>query len=232
MMQRKKVPTGLVGGGTYVAPNIKKEEDVGLIDTLPKLDNEQPYGNDSNDIIESESLFTTPFWTVKSEPPDDAYEWALDYKKRNPEGAKISNIGGYQSIDQTHFDNCPYGNYLIQKLSFLPKFIVTNWWLNVNEKYDYNTAHTHPHTDLACVWYITDHNKIHFINENQHTRWNLHEGFKQFGWKHGYEGLMDVNKQTRVGDLIVFPSDVMHTVIPTLEDTPRITLSFNLIMVR
>ena len=211
-MKIKKVPIGLYGGGTSITSNVKEEK------------------------VKKENLFETPFWTIKSKIPSDAYEWALDYKKRNIEKARFSNLGGYQSIAQTGFDDFPYANFLIEKLSFLPKFMVANWWLNINDENDSNVAHTHPGSDLACVWYITDNNEIGFVNEKQHSRWNLNDSFNR-----NYPGLVDVTKLTNKGDLIVFPADVYHLVRTTSEvkeDNPnleidnkfRISVSFNLFM--
>ena len=81
-------------------------------------------------------LFATPLWTFKNPLPKGAYDWALKYKKENPESVVISNRGGYQSKQQS-IDKFPYALYLRGILSqFEPfdYFSIDGWWLNVNMK--------------------------------------------------------------------------------------------------
>ena len=84
--------------------------------------------------------------------------WALEYKKANA-SVEYSNRGGYQSNQNYNFNTFPYHEHVRNMLGqFTPfnEFMIEGWWLNVNEKGDYNLPHTHPGTDLAAVWYITD----------------------------------------------------------------------------
>jgi len=171
-------------------------------------------------------LFATPMWQFSAPVPDGVKEWALGYKKANA-SVVISNRGGYQSRMQ-NFNTFPYhehvGNMMAQFTPF-NEFAVVGWWLNINEKGNYNLTHTHPNTDLAAVWYITDNeNALYFEDPLIQNRSHLYNNIlAQFG--------QTANKalDCKAGDLIVFPSDVPHGVEEHKLDTPRISVAFNLL---
>ena len=172
-------------------------------------------------------LFATPIWKFSEPVPEGAYEWALDYKKANA-SVVISNRGGYQSKQNSNLNAFPYKNHIRSMLGqFTPfnEFKVEGWWLNINEKGDYNLPHTHPGTDLAAVWYITNNERLlYFQDPLIMNRSNLYANiFAQFNEK--------ANKafECKAGDLIVFPSDVPHSVEQHKLDKPRISIAFNMV---
>ena len=174
------------------------------------------------------TLFSTPMWTFNAPIPDGVKEWALGYKKANA-SVVISNRGGYQSQQNFNFNTFPYHEHVKNMMAeFTPfnEFAVVGWWLNINEKGDYNLTHTHPSTDLAAVWYITDNeNALYFQDPLIQNRSNLYSNiFSQFG--ETATKAFDCKK----GDLIVFPSDVHHGVEPHQLDTPRISIAFNMLV--
>ena len=128
-------------------------------------------GNNDKEVI---TLFTSPLWAVEQELPIGAYEWALDFRKKNPSDVVKSNRGGYQSPNTIihykntgndlvfdHTDGLPYYHHIrnsLNKIKGMENFIMTDWWLNINEKGDYNLPHQHPGAALSLIWYIT-HNE-------------------------------------------------------------------------
>ena len=165
-------------------------------------------------------IFPTPIWHIKEELPEGAYDWALEIQKNN-RSVRKSNIGGYQSNDTLDWTAMVYKQHILKCLETLPRFQLSNWWININKKGDFNDYHTHPGSMLSAVWYITDnYRSIEFQNPLLHNRNNI---LDEMDWS-----MADVIDCT-AGDLLVFPSDLIHRVYPHTEDTLRISVSFNMV---
>ena len=168
------------------------------------------------------NIFETPLWIFEREVPEGMRQWALDFKREVPIGRRRSNKGGYQSDAYNGLENLPleYENSIRDTLKEMPEFIFGCWWLNLNYKGNHNIAHTHPNSDLALVWNITDnHGLLNLRDPNAHTRWKL---WNALGKNDEY------NINAKPGTVIVFPADLMHYVLPHKLETPRITISMNL----
>ena len=167
--------------------------------------------------------FGSPIWRAYAPLPSGAHEWALDYKEDN-ESKNRSNRGGYQSVAQT-FDYLPFPfiDNIKRSFSFFKNAEMANWWLNVNEKGDFNMLHTHPKCDLSGIWFITDNNNSTvFIDPLQHSRSNLYMLFPELDIGEG------VYVNAKAGEIVIFPSDLPHYVEPHILDTPRISVAFNM----
>ena len=165
-------------------------------------------------------IFPTPIWHIKEELPEGAYDWALEIQKNN-RSVRKSNIGGYQSSDRIDWRGMVYKQHILKCLEILPRFQLDNWWININKKGDFNDYHTHSGSMLSAVWYITDnYRSIEFQNPLLHNRNNI---LDEMDWS-----MADVIDCT-AGDLLVFPSDLIHRVYPHTEDTLRISVSFNMV---
>tara|TARA_Y100001963_G_C6515970_1_gene324319 strand:- start:42 stop:569 length:528 start_codon:yes stop_codon:yes gene_type:complete len=171
--------------------------------------------------MEPNLYFSTPIWHLKKDLPFGAVDWALDFEKNTPPATiSRSSRGGYQS--ERYNEKFKYSTHLDNCLEFLPKFKYLNWWLNINRKGDFNMSHTHPNTDLACIWYITDnHNLLAFQNPIGHERFRLIKQTSSLDQLY-------FNKDAKAGDILIFPGDVPHHVEPHELDTPRISVSFNI----
>ena len=114
------------------------------------------------------TLFSTPLWTYHEKLPKGAYEWALEYRRREPKSNIISNRGGYQSILK-QWEEFKYKNHIDQILTnrfpSYEEFWVTGWWLNINGKGDYNLQHTHPGANLSAIWYITNNEGLLYFQD-------------------------------------------------------------------
>ena len=170
-------------------------------------------------------LFATPLWKYNETLPKGAMEWAYDHQKSFPESVLASNRGGYQSppLPWSEFKFKHHiGRVLISNIKWFDGFEITNWWLNINEKGNYNTTHTHPNSDLSGIWYITDNDgELYFQDPLIQTRSKLYEhilGVKNAG----------IQMDCKAGSLLIFPADVPHRVEEHVLDTKRISVSFNI----
>lgn len=170
--------------------------------------------------IKQHLIFPTPIWTLSTtEHPSTALSWALSHQ--NNSSVIKSNRGGYQSQDQEVNSSFPYLDHLKKRLEFLPSFYFMNWWVNINHIHSYNIAHNHPGADLSVVWYLTHNHSgiIRFLNSNEYARHSLHS-------KVNIDN--DYGLKCDVGDIIVFPADLMHYVESNTSTTPRVSVALNL----
>ena len=173
--------------------------------------------------METVMKFSTPIWRAYNKLPQGAYEWAMDYKEDN-DNKQRSNRGGYQSVAQTfEYLPFPFINNIRESFPFMKKVRMANWWLNVNEKGDFNFRHTHPKCDLSGIWYITDNNNtLVFEDPMQHTRSNLYMAFPELDIGEG------VYVNAKAGEILIFPSDLPQYVEPHPLDTQRVSVSFKM----
>ena len=167
--------------------------------------------------------FGSPIWRAYTPLPRGAFEWAMDYKEDN-DNKQRSNRGGYQSVAQTfEYLPFPFINTIRESFPFMKKVRMANWWLNVNEKGDFNFRHTHPKCDLSGIWYITDNNNtLVFEDPMQHTRSNLYMAFPELDIGEG------VYVNAKAGEILIFPADLPLYVEPHPLDTQRVSVSFNM----
>ena len=159
-------------------------------------------------------LFPTPLWHIEGTPQvlvDELYQGAYRHKEKYKSVTK-SNQGGYQSptFDWKKFQ--PQGiEYIDKVVGDMFKFKVGSWWYNINGKDHWNAPHKHAGFDLALVLYVTDSD-------------NLLTLLSPFNRKSedAYSPL------TKKGDILIFPSDLLHMVMPNPREEDRISISMNL----
>ena len=171
-------------------------------------------------IIMRHDIFSTPVWHLEGTPQelvDELYQGAYRCKERWPSENR-SNQGGYHSpaLDWEEFH--PQGIKYIEKIlndihgKFKGTAEVKGWWYNINPKGAWNKPHIHPHSDLALVWYITDSDGLlHLMNPFLQRR-----------------NSNNVNVTAKKGDIIIFPSDIIHYVKPNKREEDRVSISMNL----
>ena len=100
---------------------------------------------------------------------------------------------------------------------------ITQSWLNYTETNQYHHKHLHPNSLVSGVFYINcheKHDKIKFFNDNYKTikleikNWNLYNS--EAWWF-----------SVKTGDVILFPSSLIHMVETKQGDNTRISLAFN-----
>jgi hypothetical protein len=164
-------------------------------------------------------LWSTPLWHIKGAPQqliDELYLGAYRFKESHPSENK-SNEGGYQTPDFNWEDFHPQGiEYIDKVVGDKFKFKVGSWWYNINGQGHWNQPHTHPDCDMALVLYVTDSNGLlHLLSPFPQRR------FERSG---DHVNVVDAKK----GDIVIFPSDLVHYVMPNQREEDRISISMNL----
>ena len=163
-------------------------------------------------------LWTTPLWHIEGAPLqliDELYQGAYKFKEKYPSETK-SNEGGYQTTafdwEKFHPQGIEYINKIVGDIF---KFKVESWWYNINGQGHWNSPHTHPNSDLALVLYLTDSDGL----------LQLMSPFSQRIIERSGD---HVNIDAKKGDILMFPSDINHYVLPNQREEDRISISMNL----
>ena len=100
---------------------------------------------------------------------------------------------------------------------------ITQSWLNYTETNQFHHKHSHPNSIISGVFYINcheEHDKIKFFNDRYQTikpevkDWNI---WNSESWWFS----------VKTGDIILFPSSLIHMVETKEGDNTRISLAFN-----
>jgi uncharacterized protein (TIGR02466 family) len=152
-------------------------------------------------------------------------------------GRHLSNYGGWQSneyfIDRPELSLLSRElkeriSNLLPRLGFRVDFSITNCWININGKNDFNRPHVHGFSTLAGVFYIKapkDCGRLILrnpipahgfcIDEKFISTWNE---FNSITW----EIEPEVNK------LVIWPAWIDHYTLPNLSGEDRISIAFNI----
>ena len=163
-------------------------------------------------------LFSTPVWHIEGTPLeliDELHQGAYRFKENCPSETR-SNQGGYQSPPLEWNNFHPYGIEVVKDIvskAIEQDFKVHEWWYNINGKGHWNIPHTHPNSDLALVIYLTDSDGLLQLINPHLMRTNSQH----------YTGI-----NAKRGDILIFPSDLLHYVMPNPREEDRISISMNL----
>lgn len=105
-----------------------------------------------------------------------------------------------------------------KKIDILKPCIHT--WINVNSKNGYNISHNHGGSFLSGVIYLQstetgfiEFESLNYIYKINHPLWYYNGSAKYW---------------PKDGDILVFPSFLLHRIEPNLADRDRITIAFNI----
>ena len=188
------------------------------------------------------NIFPTPVWEIKAtkeiEPViEDIIQNTYKYKENN-KSEKYSNIGGYQTetlpIDRFHPNGLDYIESIIKEY-ISPEYEISKerlpfagWWVNINGTGSWNAPHCHPGSDLVLIWYLTDSNGLlSLINPYTYSRVHLLSCFSDTN-----EPSSVLRVDAKKGDIIIFPSDMQHMVMPNKNKEDRLSVSMNLNLVQ
>jgi uncharacterized protein (TIGR02466 family) len=154
-------------------------------------------------------------------------------------GRILSNYGGWQSedlpLDATN--TAEFRDRVTDKISEVLKnlgltkeFVISNYWININGKGDFNRPHRHGFSTISGVFYVSappnsgklvlrnpNHAHGFCIDEKIVTDWNQ---FNSFTW----EIEPEPNK------LLLWPAWVDHYTLPNNSDESRISIAFNVLV--
>jgi uncharacterized protein (TIGR02466 family) len=171
------------------------------------------------------------------------------YHESNSTNNERSNKGGFQTtpifgheIDspevlklfQKHI--CPAAQKVADSWNLIKDMDAYSFWYNVNRRYNYNTAHTHPHSFISGVYYskVPSNSGLITFDRAQSEIDRL-----QFQQTHILStGVTPDNSRINTehwftpteGMLILFPGHLSHAVDQNLtqdHDDARVSLSFN-----
>ena len=161
-------------------------------------------------------IFATPFWDIKGAPQqlvDELYQGAYQFKKIHKNNI-FSNEGGYQSPAFNWKEFHPQGiEYINKVVGDMFKFKVESWWYNINGKGHWNLPHAHPVVDYALVFYVTDSDSLLRFLTPHNSRAN----------EPVYQSI-----NAKKGDILIFPADIVHYVMPNPKETDRMSISMNI----
>jgi len=171
----------------------------------------------------------------KNELICDRIKKILKEHKKDKKLRVLSNLNGVQTTDikdkevETFIMNC-FGDCI--RNNYKPKkeinFVLNNLWINENKKGSSNTAHTHPECDFSGVYYVQvpknsghirfeqfnlqDQNLGHFFYDSE-----FYDAYNIFNEKYQF---------------MIFPSSYIHKVEINKSSKTRISLSFNVSIIR
>ena len=101
--------------------------------------------------------------------------------------------------------------------------VITQSWLNKNMKGESNHEHEHPNSIISGVWYPKIHEQLPPIQFKTHKQRDVSLSIKNFNHMNSETFMLPM----KMGELILFPSNLSHSVPANQSDEERISLSFN-----
>jgi uncharacterized protein (TIGR02466 family) len=186
--------------------------------------------------------FPTPIWWQDLNiNNNELLEFCFASQVKDPDGRKISNVGGWQSNDFSPEDDIrlkPLVDSIFQSAKFCLdtygfregscKLTIGNLWININTGKDVNMVHTHPTSFLSAVYYVKASKQSAPI-----------VFYKDFAEDFAITAVAPVERHTQLsastakyppkaGRLVMFPAWLPHSVLPSNEEENRISIAFNL----
>jgi uncharacterized protein (TIGR02466 family) len=167
-------------------------------------------------------------------------KYSYELAKTDP-GVLGSNVGGWQSnniIKNEKFE--PLVTLIKEHVHILSKEIglntakikleISNIWVNINGRYQYNRAHSHPGAIFAGVFYVK---AAPYAGNLELT--NPINVFEYVYPKNNQLIPTQFNSDVyrilpEVGKLSMFSSWLLHNTEPNLSNTERISIAFNIIL--
>ena len=167
--------------------------------------------------------------------------YIYDLKKKDPQGQKKSNAGGWHSP----FFNMKESELIKKFISSFnnslaeimtehmgwkinkEKIMILDMWSIVNTKNTFNVQHTHPNSLMSAAYYVKakkNSGQIKFYDPKE-MKVMYHPPIQNYN-KISAE---IIKIEPEEGKLILFPSYLNHSVEENLSDEDRVVISFNVI---
>ena len=189
-------------------------------------------------ISNEHNLFPTPLWQIQIKGVDnDAIKEYCYHLKDNTEGVTISNRGGWHSkeileplpdaLNELFSNFLGFVNDYCAQITGLNNLMLGNFWVNINQKYDYNRTHDHQNSILSAVYYVdAEGDDIgNFVAERDDTAEFFLGSYKNVS---GFTGT-SFSITPLTGFAFLMPSWMLHSVEQNLTDRDRISIAFNFV---
>ena len=184
------------------------------------------------------SLFPTPVLIAQYPLP---YEKELEYIRALP--CRRENKGG-DAVNVIHYNRQSEDTFVLDKpeLSNIRAFIqskiykfvkeimnstdelvITQSWINKSGKGESHHEHVHPNSLVSGVWYPVINEQLPPIQFRSKSQRDVSLQCEKFNNFNSATFLLPM----KAGELIIFPSNLTHSVPANQSETERISLSFN-----
>ena len=103
------------------------------------------------------------------------------------------------------------------------KLVITQSWLNKSKKGESHHEHVHPNSMISGVWYPQIHEQMPPIQFRSRTQRDVSLQTEQYNTFNSATFMLPMKR----GELILFPSNLTHSVPTNVGEEERISLSFN-----
>ena len=188
----------------------------------------------------SDFYFPVPiWWTDTNLDNTKILDVCYQLKDLDPVGRQISNNGGWQSQEvdiNQYISNAvnvikSYFPNIIDQYGFdsdRTKLFFGNSWININKKGDTNNVHLHHGSFLSGIYYVKATSNSGCI-----------KFFRDFNQAFIIKSTAEIINPTyisanvatysaKTGRLILFPSNLLHSVAASEDDEDRISIAFNI----
>jgi uncharacterized protein (TIGR02466 family) len=184
------------------------------------------------------SLFPTPVLIAQYPLP---YEKELEYIRTLPcrrenKGGDAGNVIHYnrQSEDTFVLDKPELSNikafiqskiykFVKEIMNSTDELVITQSWINKSGKGESHHEHVHPNSLVSGVWYPVINEQLPPIQFRSKSQRDVSLQCEKFNNFNSATFLLPM----KAGELIIFPSNLTHSVPANQSETERISLSFN-----
>ena len=167
--------------------------------------------------------------------------YIYDLKKKDPQGKKRSNAGGWHSPFFDMKESELIKEFISSFNTSLPEIMskhmgwkinkekinISTMWSIINPKNTFNFQHNHPNSLLSAAYYVKakkNSGQINFYDPKE-MKVMYHPPIQNYN----EISAEIINIEPDEGKLILFPSYLKHSVEENLSDEDRIVISFNVI---
>jgi uncharacterized protein (TIGR02466 family) len=182
--------------------------------------------------------WATPIWSwpVDGIDPRDIVA-EVQATRYQDAGRQISNAGGYQSTARPPSRAFEQTQHLLMAIEQLAASACQEWgmsrqgrvvsyWVNINGVKDYNTVHSHPGSQLSGVYYAQAEPGSGDLLFHRNSLADYITG--TFGGFTNRYNQSVIRHQCSPGTMVLFPSELAHSVEANLSGLDRISVAFNI----
>jgi len=146
--------------------------------------------------------------------------YPVDYSKelewlKNCDKPELSNVRA--------FIEAKLHKFVTEIMASTDKLVITQSWLNKNKKGESHHEHVHPNSMVSGVWYPQIHEELPPIQFRSKHQRDISLQTEKYNTFNSATFMLPMKR----GELILFPSNLTHSVPVNNKEEERISLSFN-----